>query len=135
MDLIHANAEEKLQCTHYDHNQDQQSVTWNSFLDITALLLIITILFGRHFCGYACAFGSLGDALYELTAFIRAKCFGKKGGCCYKKYKLYGGTDQPYLSLFLFHAFSAFDNASFTASKIPVELKVAPEMVERTLFR
>ena len=56
----------------------QQSVTWNSFLDITALLLIITILFGRHFCGYACAFGSLGDALYELTAFIRAKCFGKK---------------------------------------------------------
>ena len=55
----------------------QQSVTWNSFLDITALLLIITILFGRHFCGYACAFGSLGDALYELTAFIRAKCFGK----------------------------------------------------------
>ena len=50
----------------------------NSFLDITALLLIITILFGRHFCGYACAFGSLGDALYELTAFIRAKCFGKK---------------------------------------------------------
>ena len=56
----------------------QQSVTWNSFLDITALLVIITILFGRHFCGYACAFGSLGDALYELTAFIRAKCFGKK---------------------------------------------------------
>lgn len=56
----------------------QQSVTWNSFLDITALLLIITILFGRHFCGYACAFGSLGDALYELTAFIRAKCFGKR---------------------------------------------------------
>ncbi len=56
----------------------QQSVTWNSFLDITALLLIVTILFGRHFCGYACAFGSLGDALYELTAFIRAKCFKKK---------------------------------------------------------
>ena len=56
----------------------QQSVTWNSFLDITALLLIITILFGRHFCGYACAFGSLGDALYELTAFIRAKLLRKR---------------------------------------------------------
>lgn len=55
-----------------------QSVTWNSFLDITALLLIVTILFGRHFCGYACAFGSMGDALYELVAFIRAKCFHKK---------------------------------------------------------
>ena len=55
-----------------------QSITWNSFLDITALLLVFTILFGRHFCGYACAFGSLGDALYELTAFLRARCFGKK---------------------------------------------------------
>ena len=48
----------------------QQSVTWNSFLDITALLLIITILFGRHFCGYACAFGSLGDALKGADIFI-----------------------------------------------------------------
>ena len=41
----------------------QQSVTWNSFLDITALLLIITILFGRHFCGYACAFGTRWEML------------------------------------------------------------------------
>lgn len=55
-----------------------QSVTWNSFLNITAALLLITILFGRHFCGFACAFGSLGDAMYEATAFIRAKCFHKK---------------------------------------------------------
>mgnify|MGYP004636227633 FL=1 len=56
----------------------QQSVTWNSFLNITALLLILTILFGRHFCGYACAFGTLGDALYELTVFVRARLLGKK---------------------------------------------------------
>ena len=57
---------------------EQQTVTWNSFLNITALLLILTILFGRHFCGYACAFGTLGDALYELTVFVRARFFGKK---------------------------------------------------------
>lgn len=44
-----------------------QQITWNSFLDVTGLLLLVTILFGRHFCGYACAFGSLGDAMYELT--------------------------------------------------------------------
>ena len=31
------------------------------------------------FCGYACAFGSLGDAMYELTLFIRQKVFHKKG--------------------------------------------------------
>mgnify|MGYP003248528300 CR=1 FL=1 len=36
-------------------------------------------MFGRHFCGYACAFGSLGDAMYELTVFIRQKVFHKKG--------------------------------------------------------
>jgi len=46
---------------------------------VTGLLLLVTILFGRHFCGYACAFGSLGDAMYELTVFIRQKVFHKKG--------------------------------------------------------
>ena len=46
---------------------------------MTGVLLVITILFGRHFCGYACAFGSLGDAMYELTLFIRQKVFHKKG--------------------------------------------------------
>ena len=56
-----------------------QPVTWNSFLDVTGALLLITVLFGRHFCGYACAFGSLGDAMYELTVFIRQKVFHKKG--------------------------------------------------------
>ena len=66
--------------------------------------------------------------------FYSCKCSRKKRWRCYKKYKLYGGTDQPYLSLFLFHAFSAFDNASFTASKIPVELKVAPEMVSTSVL-
>ena len=55
-----------------------QTISWNSFLDVTAVLLVVTCLFGRHFCGYACAFGSLGDALYELTVFIRQKVFHKK---------------------------------------------------------
>ena len=55
------------------------TISWNSFLDVTAVLLVVTCLFGRHFCGYACAFGSLGDALYELTVFIRQKVFHKKG--------------------------------------------------------
>ena len=55
-----------------------QPVTWNSFLDVTGALLLLTILFGRHFCGYACAFGSLGDAMYEVTLFVRRKVFHKK---------------------------------------------------------
>lgn len=57
----------------------RQQISWNSFLDVTALLLIVTILFGRHFCGYACAFGTMGDVLYELTCLIRQKVFHKKG--------------------------------------------------------
>lgn len=36
------------------------------------------LLFGRHFCGYACAFGSFGDAVYEGFSWIRMKCFHKK---------------------------------------------------------
>ncbi len=55
-----------------------QTISWNSFLDVTAVLLVVTCLFGRHFCGYAWAFGSLGDALYELTVFIRQKVFHEK---------------------------------------------------------
>ena len=56
-----------------------QAITWNSFLDVTGLLILVTCLFGRHFCGYACAFGFLGDALYEAAVFIRQKLFHKKG--------------------------------------------------------
>lgn len=55
-----------------------QPVQWNSFLDVTLFLLAATCLFGRHFCGYLCAFGSLGDAVYEGFAWIWKKCFPKK---------------------------------------------------------
>lgn len=36
---------------------------WTSFTVILAALLVYTAVFGRFFCGYACAFGSLGDAV------------------------------------------------------------------------
>ena len=34
-----------------------------------------TLLFDRFFCGYACAFGSLGDAVWALSGFIQKKLF------------------------------------------------------------
>ena len=34
-----------------------------------------TILFGRFFCGYVCAFGSLGDWVYGLSAWVQKKLF------------------------------------------------------------
>lgn len=56
----------------------KEPVSWNAFLDVTAALLVLTCLFGRHFCGYACAFGTLGDVFYEGTLWIRQKVFHKK---------------------------------------------------------
>lgn len=40
-------------------------------------LCVLTILFGRIFCGFACAFGALGDWIYQLSAFLQKK-IGKK---------------------------------------------------------
>lgn len=37
-----------------------------------------TILFGRFFCGYVCAFGSLGDFVYGLSGLIQKKLFHRK---------------------------------------------------------
>lgn len=45
----------------------------NSLTATLMLVLIFTILFGRFFCGFACAFGTYGDFLYELSTRVRKK--------------------------------------------------------------
>ena len=37
-----------------------------SFAMLFIMVCAFTIVFGRFFCGYACAFGTLGDVLYML---------------------------------------------------------------------
>ena len=37
-----------------------------------------TLLFDRFFCGYACAFGSLGDAVWALSGLIQKKLLRRK---------------------------------------------------------
>ena len=64
-------------------------VEWNSFLDITGILVLATILFGRHFCGYACAFGSLGDALYETFSWFWIKVLHRKKKPAYPEKAVY----------------------------------------------
>jgi polyferredoxin len=54
-----------------------EAFTWNPFLMNLTALLAVTILFGRVFCGYACAFGSVGDWLYALSASVRKKLRGR----------------------------------------------------------
>lgn len=39
-------------------------------LFITASVLLITMLWGRFFCGYLCSFGAMGDLLYSVSAKI-----------------------------------------------------------------
>ena len=53
-----------------------QAVEWNSFFDRDGRSSDLHLpFFGRHFCGYACAFGSFGDAVYEGFSWIWTKCF------------------------------------------------------------
>lgn len=41
----------------------------NSFLILLMLLIALTIVFGRFFCGYLCAFGTIGDILYKIVDY------------------------------------------------------------------
>ena len=45
----------------------------SSFVTVLIVLCLYTVVFGRFFCGFACAFGSLGDAVRALYVFICKK--------------------------------------------------------------
>lgn len=45
----------------------------NALVTLLAVLLAYTLVFGRFFCGYACAFGSLGDWVHSIYLFICRK--------------------------------------------------------------
>lgn len=45
----------------------------NAFLVTLIWLCLFTICFGRIFCGFACAFGTLGDAVYGISSYICKK--------------------------------------------------------------
>lgn len=48
-------------------------LSWSPLVALLATLLAYTILFGRFFCGYGCAFGSLGDWVHAVYIFICRK--------------------------------------------------------------
>lgn len=51
-----------------------EPLEWGSFVRTLLVLCAYTMLFGRFFCGYACAFGSLGDGVYFLSGKVQKKC-------------------------------------------------------------
>ena len=55
-----------------------QVLTADSFTLSLLGLCGFTLLFDRFFCGYACAFGSLGDAVWALSGLIQKKLFHRK---------------------------------------------------------
>lgn len=55
-----------------------QPLPWNGFTMALAALCVCTVLFGRYFCGYVCAFCTLGDAVYRLSGWIQTKLFRRK---------------------------------------------------------
>lgn len=52
-------------------------LAFSPFARILLFLLAFTVICGRFFCGYACAFGTAGDAVYMASQFIQKKT-GKK---------------------------------------------------------
>lgn len=44
-----------------------------AFLATLIVLLAATMLLGRVFCGFACAFGTLGDVLFQASSFVWSK--------------------------------------------------------------
>lgn len=46
-------------------------ISYGSFFTTLVVVCLYTIVCGRFFCGYACAFGAFGDAVYELSQFIQ----------------------------------------------------------------
>lgn len=70
-----------------------QMLEWSAFLKALLGICLFTIIFGRFFCGYACAFGTLGDLLYMFSAFVQKKTKKKlpkipeKAGSYFRKIK------------------------------------------------
>lgn len=54
-----------------------ETVEWSAFTAKLVALCVITVLFGRVFCGWMCAFGALGDWLYQLFDWVHKK-LGRK---------------------------------------------------------
>lgn len=107
---------------------------WNSFVKALVGLALFTILFGRYFCGYVCAFGSLGDGVYWLSGLVQRKLFHRKKQIRIPERLLRWGQKLKYLILAVIvllcalgfyaslHGTSPWDVFSrLTAGKLPSE--------------
>lgn len=54
------------------------SLQADSFVLSLLALCGCTVLFGRYFCGYVCAFGATGDLVYYLSGLVQKKLLKRK---------------------------------------------------------
>jgi polyferredoxin len=76
-----------------------ETLAANSFVLSLCGLGGFTILFGRYFCGYVCAFGSLGDFVYWLSGLVQKKLLRRKKQVSLPKKLLPWGQKVKYLIL------------------------------------
>lgn len=57
----------------FQHISEGSMLEMNSFVRVLIGLCVFTILFGRFFCGYVCAFGTFGDFVYICAEWLRKK--------------------------------------------------------------
>lgn len=50
----------------------------DGFIAVLLFFTVFTMVFGRLFCGYFCAFGSLGDFVYWLSGIVQKRVFKRK---------------------------------------------------------
>ena len=55
-----------------------EPIELNGFVWTLILVAAFTMLFGRFFCGYICAFGSFGDFVHWLSGLIQTRLFKRK---------------------------------------------------------
>jgi ferredoxin-type protein NapH len=78
-----------------------------------------TILFGRFFCGYVCAFGGLGDFVYWLSGVVQKKIFHRKKQLQFPTKVVRFGQKVKYLVLLLIVALCVFNVYSKTSGMSP----------------
>lgn len=84
------------------------AIETDGFLWALILTCAFTIVFGRFFCGYICAFGSFGDLIHLLSGLIQTKLFKRK-----KQFELPEKAAKPlrilkYLNLAFIVVFTGF---------------------------
>jgi polyferredoxin len=85
-----------------------QVLQMNSFLKALIGLSLFTILFGRYFCGYVCAFGSLGDLVYWLSGLVQRNVLHRRKQISMPKKALPWLQKLKYLNLVFIIVLCAF---------------------------